>query len=102
MKRFLSKKRVTWKKDLVDEVQIPAVDYIEESVEEQHEKIVRNLKLASINEKLNIIVRKNKPRAKLIEFPRDVCGAPRKTIWIAAVYNNHFITWPDLASKWIK
>ena len=53
MKATQLKKKVTWKTDLLNEVQIPAVDCFYKEFNKNKKLGVKNVMLASINEQIN-------------------------------------------------
>ena len=55
-----------------------------------------------LSPKLNVILRKDKPKSELVAFLHGAMGSVVSATWIKAIRNNQFLTWPGLTEKLVK
>ena len=49
-----------------------------------------------INQKLNVIIHKNKTKTELAQYLHAYCFSPTQSTFIRAIKNGNFISWPGL------
>ena len=80
------------------------VEVIENIVKEQQEKEQQenfDLKIG-LHQKLNVVIKRDKPKIDLIDFLCSSCGALKNITWMITVNNNHFTTWSGFTAKRIQ
>ena len=56
---------------------------------------------STLNEYLNVIIRRKQTHSELADFLHAACFSPVVSTFLHAVKNNHFITWPGLTPQLI-
>ena len=55
-----------------------------------------------IQQKANIIIRKDKPKLELAQWLHASCGSPNQSTFIKAIEQGNFLSWPGLSTSLIK